>query len=133
MKQETYLDHTLRGDVEPATRNGKSFRVVVEPKVPKSESDRLFTEMTFISGTAIAMKFGEAIQSVEDYLLNITFAKSRARLALCLFDQGKEYRQEITSETLPAEFKPVGDEYVQKLLPFYPIESGFYSLFVSRP
>jgi hypothetical protein len=116
MKQETYLDHTLRGDAEPATQKGKSFRVVVEPKVPKSESDRLFTEVTFISRTAIAMKFGEAVQSVEDYLSNITFAKSRARLALGLFDQGKEYRQEITSETLHAEFKPVGDEYVQKQL-----------------
>lgn len=117
MKQEFFLEKILRGGIEPITRDGNGYWVVVEPKPPASESSRLFAEVTFISGTAIAIKFNSHdTEIINNFLLETTFSKARARLALGLFDKGKEYRQEITSETLSQTIKPVEDEFVQKQL-----------------
>lgn len=114
-KEEKYHGCILSGNEEAKTREGKGYWVVVYPEKTTSEDDRLFTEYTFISGTAIAMKYGSRSNTdVVDYLKNITFSKARARLALGLYDNGKEYRQEIFSNTLKTELKAVEDEYVQQ-------------------
>lgn len=116
MKSESYLQYNLRGDEEATTRDGKGYWVVVEPTSVSDESDRLFTELTFITGTAIAMKFGDRFQNLNDYLSDLTFSKAKARLVLGLYEPGKEYLQEITSQTLREEVRPVDEEYVQGLL-----------------
>ncbi|KUO41214.1 MAG: hypothetical protein AVW05_02930 [Hadesarchaea archaeon DG-33] len=116
MKSETYLQYNLRGDEESTTRDGKSYWVVVEPTSVTAETDRLFTELTFITGTAIAMQFGERVKDLNDYLCDLTFSKAKARLVLGLYEYGKEYLQEITSQTLRSEVRPVDEEYVQGLL-----------------
>lgn len=116
MKSETYLQYNLRGDQAATTRDGKEYWVVVEPTSVSAESDRLFTELTFITGTAIAMQFGDRFQDLNDYLSDLTFSKAKARLVLGLYESGKEYLQEITSQTLREEVRPVDEEYVQGLL-----------------
>jgi len=116
MKSETYLQYNLRGDEEATTRDGKGYWVVVEPTSVSDESNRLFTEVTFITGTAIAMQFGDRFQDLNDYLSDLTFSKAKARLVLGLYEPGKEYLQEITSQTLREEVRPVDEEYVQGLL-----------------
>ncbi len=116
MKSESYLQYKLRGEEEATTRDGKGYWVVVEPTSVSNESDRLFTELTFITGTAIAMKFGDRFQNMNDYLSDLTFSKAKARLVLGLYEPGKEYMQEITSHTLREEVRPVDEEYVQGLL-----------------
>jgi len=106
----------LRGDQAVTNRDGKEYWVVVEPSSISSESDRLFIEITFITGTAVALKFGDNYNALDEYLKDLTFSKAKARVALGLFEHGKEYIQEITSQTLREEVRPVDEEYVQSLL-----------------
>jgi len=116
-KQENYQGCLLIGGEEATTRDGKGYWVTVEPENAQSESARLFSEITFMSGTVISLKFGTRLsEEVTKELESITFAKARARLALGLFEKGREYRQEIYSNTLKNEPKQVDDEYVQKLI-----------------
>ncbi len=114
--QEPYQNCNLIGDADPRTKDGQGYWVVVEPEDATAESDRLFAEGTFITGTAIAIKYGSRNSDAIPELKKLTFAKARARIALGLYDHGKEYLQEITSKTLRSEVKSVEDEYIQRWL-----------------
>ena len=107
--------------------NTRIFWVSVERESQK-ESGRLFTEVTSISGTAIAIKYGRSICDDLPEIEELTFSKAKARLALGLYEPGKDYIQEITSKKLKPEVIDMNDEQVQ-----YMILLGLYNLRKMNP
>lgn len=113
--QETYLICNLRGFIDSYYGDGEGYFVVVERT---SESGRLFAEITFMVGTAIAERYGENYTDVFPYLKRITFAKAKARIALNRYERGKQYIQKIYSEAIRPEEEPIplDDRSVQRHL-----------------
>ena len=59
-KQETYLNCWLHGGVENTQgRDGSGYFVAVYQETQPSESEMLFYESTFMSGTAISIKYDD--------------------------------------------------------------------------
>jgi len=82
-----YQGAILMGSGEATNRDGKGYWVVVEPEGAQLKSERLFTEYTFITGTAMLMKYGNRVtELIIKELADYTFAKAKARLALGLFE-----------------------------------------------
>lgn len=114
-KEIKYQNAVLMGSVELSSRDGKGCWIIVEPEGAQFESERLFSEYSFISNTAIRMKYGTSLSElIESDLMDYTFSKAKARIALALFDMGKEYKQEIYSASLKSELKQVEDSFIQK-------------------
>lgn len=114
-KSEVYQGFNLYGDWEHDSRDGRTFWVSVELRSQK-ESGRLFTEVTSISGTAIAAKYGRSLRDDLPEIEVLTFSKAKARLALGLYEYGKDYIQEITSNKLNPEIIAMNDEQVQYMI-----------------
>lgn len=115
MKEINYQKNLLIGKADSTTRDGSGYWVYVEPEDAGSEDDVLFREQTFISGTASTIRFGKRkSESIIDFLESMTFAKAKARITLGLYDRGREYKQEITTETMKSKLKPMEDEIIQK-------------------
>ena len=114
-KQESYLNCTLLGGVEKTQgRDGIGYYVAVYPEDQAIDRDLLFYESTFMSGTAVAIKFNdrnskEAYEEIE----KITFSNARARIALELFDIGKSYKQDIYIKESEQKESDIKDEDIQ--------------------
>lgn len=116
-KDIKYQGAILMGNAETSSRDGKGYWVVVEPEGAQLESERLFSEYTFITATAMRMKYGNKekeliLKELEGY----TFSKAKARLALGMYEPQREYKQEINTATLKEEVKPINDTLIQRYL-----------------
>ncbi|KAF0140354.1 MAG: TIR protein [Stygiobacter sp.] len=110
-----YQNAVLMGSIELSSRDGKGCWITVEPDGAELESERLFSEYTFITRTAIRMQYRDAkSELVTSELMDYTLSKAKARIALGLYEMGKEYKQEINSSTLKEELKQVDDSLIQK-------------------
>jgi len=116
-RNEKYLDCTVYGGIEKAGRHGIEYWAAIKLNEKAKNNNRLFTEITFITITDISMKYGDISDSeVIKTLSNMTFSKAKARYALRLFDEDKDYYQEINSKTVKDEILPVDDDYIQKMI-----------------
>lgn len=115
-EQETYLNCILigRNDYKPG-RDGLGYFVAVYPEKRTADTDLLFYESTFMSGTYISIQYGErnSEQAYEE-LEKITFSKARARIVLEIFDQGKNYEQNIGTNSGEHVNSILTDEEIQK-------------------
>ncbi len=116
IKEEDYQDYKLIGGFESNLKiNGIIYYVTVYPINPKSDKDICFTEITSISRFAMQQKYNSF--NDEDALPDLevkTFSKAKARIAFDFYENGKDYIQEITTDTIDELVKSVDDEIIQK-------------------
>ncbi len=116
MKNEEFNNLNLIGDLEPVFKDQYFYRVSVEPKNIKRETDRLFTEITSITGMAITVKHKNRFHDPTPDLEKRTFSKAKARITSALYEHGKEYHQEITVDSLNSGFILMEDDQIQERL-----------------
>lgn len=116
-RKEEYQNCIVFGGIEKSSRHGIEYWAAIKQKDTNESARRLFTEITFITRTAISMKYGDiSDEEITQILSDLTFSKAKTRYTLDLFDEGKDYYQVINSETVKNEIRPVDDEYIQKML-----------------
>ena len=99
--------------------NGFIYKIYVYDKtIPESSEEYLFLEQTLISTAALIVRDGRSYNPavVEKEIRELTIAKAKSRLNLCLYSFGQNYIQEITTESLNKEIKPPEDIYIQEYL-----------------
>lgn len=115
MYSETYQNFLFRGGKLIKTDDFEGFWLIVQPATAKTEKDILFKEVTLITGFAISIKYKNmSIDTVIDDMREITISKAKARIALNLYDKGKEYIQQITSQEEKIEENDIDDEIIQR-------------------
>lgn len=109
-----YLNYQLRGNIERGMGDFVSYWVGVYPSEWTYETERLFTEITKMNGSAIAVRYGSRLddgQAAKD-LERVTFAKAKARILAGLFTVGQDYKEEISSRPEQKKEKTVDNNHI---------------------
>lgn len=109
-----YLGYSLSGDIHRTQKDGQLYKVFVYKLPNNADSDASFVESSFITGTAISMMNGSRSISAERYLRKLTFSKAKGRILLGLFEMGKDYLQNIASDSLRQNEIGLDEETTQK-------------------
>ena len=128
-KIENFLGFELQGSIEESGKDGSGYFVRAIKFDEYGDIINKFIEYTFISGTASSTKYAarfgpEIITRISD----LTFSKSKARIALQLNEDGMKYEQILTSDNIKGKFKELPDFYIQRW-----ILKALYNLRKSNP
>lgn len=96
--------------------NGFSFTVRVYNENTRNEDEFLFIEKSQISNFAIRQKYGEIPENVSQEIIDSVLAKVKTRIDLDMYEKGKIYIQQITTENLDEISLPLEDNAIQDYL-----------------
>ena len=112
--KEEYSNAVFYGDLEKNGMNGIEYWVALNLK---NSTTRIFTEITRISRTAIRMIYNDkSREEVIKIVSKETFSKAKARYTLKLYDEGKDYIQDIDSNTIQDDTNQISDKEVRDFL-----------------
>jgi len=97
-----YKGYQVFGGQEPKSGDGIEYWVAVEIVNPNGNDNRLFTEVISMSGTAIALKFGDRFKETEaiSLLNHLTLSRAIARIDMGLYQKGLDYKYCIDSKNI---------------------------------
>lgn len=88
--EEKYLGYELIHGEQGGKIDGFTYWVHVY-----EGEERLFTEVSLVTGTSAAIHFRNDGGKVQEYLKPITLSKAKARIFMKLFEAGQDYRQNM--------------------------------------